>query len=482
MKAKRQKYTSSFASILLAIGCVFSLLIIFLFRSAEKLLPGRESYFLLRIAENPAFIDALSFGGRFTAYPLGLPYLLNLLPWALAIAMPFVFGILSIILFFLLLRDFNVKPRKTALAILLLSPSFIYLFNTLNTASAALFLALLGFWLFARKGGIRVLSPLVIALIPLFDLTIALLSMLLLLFYVFFKDKESKKLYFAALALFLASAGIYYSYIIKNAGFSWPMFNLWETGFNGALRSLLSDLGAPYGIGLFSLILAVFGIIAVWDAKYENKFAFFSIAALLVTSMFFPKALFMLSLFVAVFAAIGFMDILNSRWENRLFQRFVLLIMVCGIIFSALSFAQVFVNSEPDEGIVKGIGALSELPNGVVFSEYTRGHWISFAGKPNVMDENAYLAPDVNERFEDSQMLFKTRDIEEAGKIIKKYNIKYIWIDAGMKRRLWKEDEDGLLFLLKYNPDLKNKVYDVDGVEIWEISEGAYAGSGYEIR
>ncbi len=148
-----------------------------------------------------------------------------------------------------------------------------------------------------------------------------------------------------------------------------------------------------------------------------------------------------------------------------------------------MSFAQVFVNSEPDEGIIKGMSKLRELPDGsrnsvsglpsqssegVVFSDFTRGHWISFAGKVNVMDENVYLAPDADQRFEDSQTLFRTRDIEEAAEIIKKYNIKYIWIDSGMKKKLWKEEEEGLLFLLKYNPDL-SRVYGMEGVEIWEV-------------
>ncbi len=329
MKAKRQKYTSSFASILLAIGCVFSLLIIPIFRNAEKLVPGRESYFILRMAENPSFFDALSFGGRFTAYPLGLPYLINRLPEMIAYMLPFILGILSLVLFLLLLRGFNIKPKKAVLAILLFSPPFIYLFNTFSTAAPALFLALLGLWLFSRKGASRFASPPVFALIPLFDLTISILSMLLLFFYAFFEKKEKKHLFFAALALFAAVFAVYYGYIIKNAGFSWLMLGIRETGFNGTLRSLISDFGAPYGIGLFSLILAVFGIISVWDAKYNNKFAFFSIALLLLTSIFFPKALFLLNLFIAVFAAIGFMGILNSRWENMVFQRFVLLIMVC---------------------------------------------------------------------------------------------------------------------------------------------------------
>lgn len=447
-------------------GCIFSLLVIPLFRSAAKLLPGTESYFILRMAENPSFTDALSFGGRFAAYPLGFPYLLRLLPKALVIAVPFVLGILSFVLFLLVLKRFDVKPKKTALAVLLLSPAFIYQFNTLNTSAPALFLALLGFWVFTGKK--KYFSIPVFALIPLFDLTIGILSMVLFFFYAFFQEKQSKNLFYASLAAFMAVAGAYYGYIIKNAGFSWPGFSLLGYGFNSILQSIISDFGAPYGIGIFALILAVFGVIASWDRKYKDKFAFFSIASLLIAGVFFPKALFILNLFIAVFAAIGFMELVNSRWENRIFQRFVLLIMVCGIIFSAISFSQQFVNSAPDEGITQGIEALMALPDGVVFSQYSRGHWISFAGKQNVIDENIFMAPDVKQRFEDSEALFRTRDLARAAAIMRKYGIKYIWIDSGMRKGIWEDNEEGLLFLLKYNSDLDLQ-YARDGVEIWEV-------------
>jgi len=444
--------------------------LVFIFRSPDSMLPGREPYFLARAASDIGIYDELSFGGRFASYPMGTPLVLHLIPQELATLAPLILGILSFVLFALLLKDLGIKHARIALMALITSPAFIYMFGTLGTAAFAMFLSLLGFWIFSRKSAARMLAVPVFAVLPLFDPAMALITILLLFFYAFFAKKERKKLFIASLLCSLASASLYYGFVIKNAGFARPLFDSLAGGINPALQSLISDLGAASGIGVFALLLAVFGVIAIWDDKYRNLFAFFSLALLVLLSLFIPKAVLFLNLFVCVFAAYGVMYIYNARWESRLFQRFVLLILVCGILFSAVSFAGRFVASEPGAAVISAVSSLGSMPEGTVFSHYTRGFWINYAGHKNVMDENMWFVKDVNERWKDSQELFYTRDLPTALKLLEKYNVTYIWIDSGMKSMLWKDDEEGLLFLLKYNRDFKDsKVYDEDGVEIWKV-------------
>lgn len=469
MKKKKQKFTSLSVSLGLAAALVMALLFVMLFRSPDSMLPGTESYSLIRTSVDFGMNDSLSFGGRFAAYPIGARYTLSLIPEYLIPIMPFILGAISFILLMLLLKDFDIKPKRLALAVLIASPAFIFMFNTLNTASFALMLSLLGFWLFSRKSSARFFSIAVFTLIPLFDLAIGILSLALLLFYALFSLKRRKPLMAVSLAVSFAVSAAYYGYLIMNAGFERILFDLSPSGFNSLLSLFISDLGAEYGIGLFALILAVFGIISFWEFKYKNLFAFFSFTLLLVTGLFFSKAIFLLNIFIAVFAAYGFMGIYNAKWESAVFQRFVLLILACGLLFSSMSYCQRFIAEEPNAGIISGMDYLKTLPKEVVFSDYSRGSWISFAGKKNMMDENVWLAPNANERWKDSQDLFYTRDIEKAKQIIDKYNIGYIWLDSAMMQKQWKGQEEGLLFLLKYSKSSFKNIYNKQGVQVWEV-------------
>lgn len=432
------------------------------------MLPGSEAYFLVRSAAEFSFEDELSFGGRFAAYPIGARAVLSIVPDFIIPLVPFILGAISFLLFMLLLKDFGIRQKKLALAVLIASPSFIWLFNTLNSASFAVCFGLLGFWLFSRKSFARVLSIPAFIAIPLFDFTIGLLSLAVLFFYGFFMLKR-KKLLFVTLAFSIIASAAYYGWLVWNAGFERVMFETGATGFNAALSSFISDLGAGYGIGIFALILAVFGIISCWDEKYKNLFVFFSVSLLFAAGFFLPKAILLLNFFIAVFAALGFNDIYNSRWDNKIFRNFVLLILACGLLFSCISYCQRFAAEEPNPGTIKAMEFLESLPEGTVFSDYGNGHFISFAGKKSVMDGNLWLAPDVNERWSDSQELFNTRDLEKAKSIIVKYGIKYIWIDSAIMQKKWKSQEDGLMFLLKYSKSSFKNIYNREGVQVWEV-------------
>ncbi|MDI6737288.1 MAG: hypothetical protein QME12_02110 [Nanoarchaeota archaeon] len=468
LAGKRQKFTGLFASILLALALVLSLLLVFLFRAPESMLPGTEAYFLVRSSAEISFEDALSFGGRFAAYPMGARAVLSIAPDFIIPLVPFILGAISFLLFMLLLKDFEIKPKKLILAVLIASPSFLWLFNTLNSASFAVCIALLGFWLFSRKSFARCIAIPVFMLAPLFDFTIGILCLALLFFYGFFMLKK-KGLLFVTLAFSVLASAAYYGWLVMNTGFERLLFETGATGFNAALSAFISELGANYGIGIFALMLAVFGIIAHWHAKYRNLFVFFSVSLLFVTSFFAPKAIFLLNFFIAVFAAYGFADIYNSRWENKVFRNFVLLILACGLLFSYISYSQRFVAEEPNPETLGAMEYIGTLPAGAVFSDYSRGHWISFAGKKNVMDENLWLAPNVNQRWQDSQELLNTRDLEKAMQIISKYNINYIWIDNEIMQKHWKSQEEGLMFLLKYSKSNFRKSYDKEGVQVWEV-------------
>ena len=79
------------------------------------------------------------------------------------------------------------------------------------------------------------------------------------------------------------------------------------------------------------------------------------------------------------------------------------------------------------------------------------------------MDSNFYYAPDLNERFKDSNFILKSYDLEKTKQKLDKYNIGYILITPEMKNNV-----KGILFLFRNKETFKN-IYKWNDVEIWEV-------------
>ncbi len=471
---KKRKYTRYYVSIAIVLA-VFLLSIVPLLRTNHSF-AGEEAYMLLRMAENQGFYDALSFGGRFAPYALGTASILKPNPELLGYALPFIAGMLCLLLFLGILKKFEIKERGLAIILFVLSPSFIYLFGTLNQLLMPVVIVLLAFFVMLRDGKISYLSVPLFAILPFFNFIVTLIALFMAFLLVHFKLKGKSAVFYSSLGLTLLTGLGFLGYIYKNAGFESLLFTYGKTGINGAVQRLFAEMGGKYGLSIFGSILAIFGIINNWKKKYKDLFVFFSVFALFILMLFRVEAIIFMNLFIAVFAAKGFTYFLNARWEAKNLRFFIILTFICGILFITAAEENRIIDENPNLAMIEGMEFLEKLPSGTVFSDYSRGFWINYAGKTNVMDSNFKFAPDVNERWKDSQTLFFTRDWKTAKSIIEKYEIKYVWIDEMLKQKIWNDEVEGLLFLAKYGKNLK-KVYDNTdmheemGVRIWEFQE-----------
>ena len=107
----------------------------------------------------------------------------------------------------------------------------------------------------------------------------------------------------------------------------------------------------------------------------------------------------------------------------------------------------------------------------VVFSDYLNGNIISYAGKKNFINSNFAYAPNLRERISDFGVVVSSRNIDITDEILNKYNIRYILVDSKMRADYFVDNEDGLLFILKYSPLKFSPVFDNEDVEIWERLE-----------
>ena len=84
------------------------------------------------------------------------------------------------------------------------------------------------------------------------------------------------------------------------------------------------------------------------------------------------------------------------------------------------------------------------------------------------MDSNFLYAPDVNRRYNWSESFLHSTRLEESEEFLAAYPFLYIYIDDSLKKRLWKEEDEGLLYLFRYSNQFK-RVYKNKDVEIWKI-------------
>ena len=463
---KKRLFTKWYVKYLLMLACIGILLVVPLLRPGDAGLIGTDSYLNLRLAQDLSLEDDLSFGGRFAAYSWGTPLLLSLAPEILIGILPFIFGILTFILFWLIIKELYDDKRieRLSLILLLLSPTFIYLFSFGNSLFAPIFLCILGFYLFMHNKWLCL--PIVIIL-PLFNVVLLTCLILCMFFYAHYQKNENKKLFLISLIGGLTSSISYYLVLFIKSGLP-NKIDLIEKSTFYFIQKFVYDFGSAYGIGLFLIALSIIGIVYVWKNKYSNKFIFFTVSSLIIFAFFRIEALLILNFFLCFFGSLGIVSFFKKK-EKSLVITYTIIIILCGVVFSAISQFNSLIEADPSVGVVEGIEYLQSREKGTVFSDYSRGVWINYAGHQNFVDENYLFVDSAEERFEIMEEVYYSRDLEQVKAIFERYNIKYIWIDKEMKEEIWDYEGEGLLFILDYTRDFI-KLYDKKGIEIyvWE--------------
>lgn len=456
-----------FLSLLLV--CMFVLLSPVFFRhyNSNDYLMGDKPYFYLRLAdyieEHIQFPenDNFSFGGRNISEELGWPYLLSFNPLFLSFFLPILFGVLSFIIFYLTLIKVDYKLGAVSSLLLITSPSFVYLFTVSNKFAPSIFLSLLAIYLnFDNK---KLLSVLCIPLIGFFSFGASLVLLTLYLIYVIYHKRQYLCFLISLFLIFLV-------YFIQFNKINLRSLFFIRDNVILFLQNFISDFGGAYGIGVFMILLSFMGIFMLWRYKYKFIAVYLSFIFLFFMAYFFNFIIFYLNILAAVLAGYTLINLYTVKWESDFIKRFVIIVLICGLLFSSISFVNRLIDEKPTKEFYDGIYYLNRQPGeDIVFSHYSRGNWISYAGKKNVMDSNFLNAPNLYDRFRDSETLLHSDDINEVYGLIEKYGIKYVFVDNEMVSGLvWNGNNLELLFILK-NDERFKKVFDNGYVLIWRV-------------
>ncbi len=439
-----------------------------------NILLGSESYYNIRIAESLhekgiMFRDDFVLSSRQTvANPFHVLLALSSRILSIEIsarALPFIFGISSILLFILILDYFSFRKREIIIAsiLLIISPVFIHTFTTATSFSLLALPDLLCFYFFIS--GRKIFSFICALFVIQFGM-ISLSSMLLGLFiYSLLIKKFNKNIVFIS-ALVILSASFH---MLTNVPFL--STSLASTDY---LNESISEFGGNSSFSPFFLILVLSGIVFKHDSK-AVKCSYALLSALLLPGIFInPGFNIMLCFGLAPLASIGFIQTEKKRWELGIIKSSVFILIICGLMFSTIAYSKRLAESKPDYPVVQSLAWFSENSdkNAFIFSHLNNGFWIETIGKSRVLFDplsrnNKYNRLVYNETLQ----IYYSRNLKRTKYLLDKYSIRYIFIDKSMKHGLvWEEAEEGLLFLFNNNETFEKR-YGISGVEIWEYKK-----------
>ncbi|MEM4267467.1 MAG: hypothetical protein QXK37_01415 [Candidatus Woesearchaeota archaeon] len=442
----------------------------------DGLVIGEEPYHHIRMAKlvlKGAENDPLSFQGReyiFDPYDYILAFFSIIFTMQIAsMLLPFMCGIASTIIFYFILRDFKIDGTMRFLMIgfFVTTPVFIFIYSSPNRLGFLLMLDMLGFYLFSRKEKIAfIFGTLILCIVPLFGLFHAYISILFILSYAIYR-KQTKKFFlflipFSAVALFFGIS-FYLEHGIPNQ----PSFIK-----HNYIRESIALTGANMGFSIFLLFLATIGLIMAWKTRLRPFYLGIIFLIMSISILISPQYNIYLNIIIILLGTVGFLGVIERRWELIIVRDMTVFIIVLGILFTTLSYLGELAKSKPTKETVEAMEWLhsSASTRETILSSYQNGFWIEyFANRQTVMDSDFTYAPSVEERYNDTRTIFTSRDYETTTKLLKKYNVRYILIDREMTPLMRNEKKQiGLPFLLENSENFK-KAKQYNSIEIWEF-------------
>jgi hypothetical protein len=460
--------------VLIAVGFIF-VIRMFLFQLA--IVPFSEPYYHERIALDPKIlvsgIDGKIFGFR--------PYILQPYHVLLSVAHTLIpemrsylfitplLGIVAILMLYLIMGTLGVSRRNSWITVIILifSSMFFLTFGLPNTSSLMICLVFVGVYIFVAHKDHSWVSFVILLSSAFFGFPAFLFALVVYMTIFNFLGITWKRVFWwilPPLLLFLTvQGGMMYYY-----GWRMPIRSIASQW----VVSLTSDFGGLYGIGIFHWILAVIGLVQSWKFKKSLVPIYLFLAVIIFFGATSPDLMRFWNIFASFFAAYALVSMLDQHWEIDLLRQVTILVLICGLLFSLVSFYNERYTSPPNDYVMQAMNWLSRNsdPNAVVLAPYSRGSWIAGPGNRTVLlDEEFPLTNGLSTRQNITQTVFHHYSLPVVRKIMINYSINYIYIDNPMKQgEVWSKPDEGLLFLLKDNETF-NKEYSNGYVEIWHF-------------
>ncbi len=414
----------------------------------------------------------------------------------IVLALPVLFGLISMLVFYLILSKLEKSLLKKLIicAILLASPVFINTFVIFSPNALSVLLLILAFFLFIQENKLLAyFSFLLMLIIPSFGLFAVIFILGAMFCYYIYKKEKAIFINFliAAGILVLSSLFIFLPYLQVISNYEYILLN--------PLSQFISDLGAPIGFGVFNLLLMFFGLAVLLRQKERHNYILliFVVISFLFSFYIDPSVNIYLNFLVSILAAYGLLKLIRIKWTVVLVKRLTVIIVVCGLSFSCVSYINRLSMSAPSKDYAaaldflgrhdaKNYGVVLEgisdkdlnrqtdsaspvySPHSVVLSHYSNSFILQDFGFVTVTDP-LFSTYNAKQRLNDSDTAFQSRKLKTTKDLLDKYSVRYIFITKDMRQgAVWWKEEQGMLFLLKNAPADFAKIYSSEEIEIWE--------------
>ncbi len=451
------------ASVILTIIFIVSLFFRLYFSFLSDSFSSDESYFHLRIInyiidnKMPMFYDELSYGGQRIYYPQLFHILISLfsfIPYFLKI-IPAILSSSLIIIIYLISKKITNDKTSSLLTAFLAAFIPIEIKNSINQISIYSFIIPVILILYLCLINLEQKKYLNLFLVSSFLLPLIHISSLLfifsLIFYLILSNTESlfipkykkETIIFSFFLILLINFLIYKDLFLK-----YGVNVIWQNIPSSLFAVYFKNLNVLYGIYLIGALPLIFGSLGIFFGLFKEKDdSIILLTAAILATLFLVSVkiltiqlgVLFLSIFLVSISSLTILKIYNylkltkfsklKRYTTSLILLLIILLAFLPSYFVAKSLQKYDYQISSFQWIKE-----NTEEDSTILVPYEIGNMLTaVAGRKNIIDNNFLLARNTKERFDDLNIAYNTFSEIKALESLRKYNVKYIYIDDYIK-------------------------------------------------
>lgn len=352
----------------------------------------------------------------------------------------------------------SIMGRNLAVFLTLLSPIFIYYALSISILPLASLLFMSSMF-FMRNRKLRFISYLLSVIIVTLGVKLTLAYLISVL--VFSIVQNRMKIFYTILSIQVVLLGVLSYFSFPFSLFPFPLFSS-----QMIITEMVADFGGLRGVGAMVIALFMFGFTRHIIQKQAFLLEVTSLFLVIAAFFYEYRIFFFVNFMICLLASDSLTYLFQSKWYSEYLKAFGIFVILCGVIFTTVSYANRISDLEPVAAQLDAFQWLSNKKAGVVFTIPEKASFVqTYANKSILIDESQYsysINTDIN-------TILYTTNLSETKELLAKYNVAYIYVDGNMKQKTWRKFDDGLLFTLR-NPETFKRIYDDVGIEIWSVS------------
>jgi hypothetical protein len=241
--------------------------------------------------------------------------------------------------------------------------------------------------------------------------------------------------------------------LFKKAFLEHGFHTIWQNTPSKILTNYFFDIGILESIYAIGIVPFIFGVYIIYKYILKKRkrhlylFSGMAIASFLLLwfKLMTPaNSLVILGLSLIVLSSQFYSDFLKFISKTKLhlkkvYTSFLILAVILTSLFPSISYAQNEIdNSLTDKEKNALIWIKENTPEkSIILSLYKEGHLIkAIAERKNFIDQNFLLVKNINQKFEDHEIMYTSKFSTNALRLLIKYEIDYIYFSSKTKKTL----------------------------------------------